>query len=218
MVSVLILLGLAPLPARAGLIFEIAANTTAIQGVSGSFDLEYNPGGVGTLAATATITNFLTDGTGLSLNTTDGDVSGSLLPGPLTINNTFALNDFLENITFGTNIDFTVTLSGPGVSSPDSTLPGSSFGFTLYDSSFNSLLTIDPAGTVVTINLNPDGSTTVSTFPSDESGGAPAGDASQQLVVVPEPSSVIIFSIGLFGIAAYALARRGSENVERVDG
>src|SRR5208282_842911 len=126
-------------------IYQVSADTTAIQGVTGSFDVQFNPGGVGTLSAAATITNFLTNGTALGLNTTDGNVSGMLIPGPLTINNTQALNDLLENITFGTTLSFTLTLSGPAVSSPNPNLPGTSFGLSLYDANFNPLLTTDPA-------------------------------------------------------------------------
>jgi hypothetical protein len=178
----------------------VSLDTTAIQGTTGTFDLEFSPGGVGTLAATATITDFATDGTGLSVNTTDGDVSGTLLPGPVTINNIFALNDLLENITFGTTMSFTVDLSGAGVTSPNPAVPGSSFGLTLYDDSFNPLLTTDPAGTVVTLNLNPDGSTTPLTFPAS-SGGSPVAQAIEQGAgTVPEPSSFCLLTLALVGM------------------
>jgi hypothetical protein len=204
LISIAWLLGLGAWnPACADLVFQVSANTTAIQGTVGSFDLEFNPGGIGTLAATATISNFSTNGTALSLNATDGNVSGTLLPGPLTINNTQGLNDLLENITFGTSIVFELTLSGPGVTSPNSNLPGSSFGLSLYDSNFDPLLTTDPAGTVLTLNLNPNGSTSVENFPSDSSGGTPVANASLQATATPEPASILLLTSGVAGMGVY---------------
>ncbi len=204
-----VFLGLAlPCSAQGNVIYQIAADTTAIQGTTGYLDLQFNPGGAGTLASTATISSFHTDATGLSLSTTDGDVSGTLVRGPLAINNTFFLNDLLENITFGTNIAFTLTLSGPGLASPDPTLSGSSFGLSLYDSNFDSLLTTDVAGTVVTINVNSDGNTSPETFPSDGTGGAPVGNAALQSSAVPEPSTIALFAIAMFGLGARRVASR----------
>ena len=196
-------------PADGGLIYDVSVGTAAIQGTPVFVDLQYNPGGVGTLASSATITSFATDATGMSLNTTDGDVGGSLLPGPLTINNTFALNDLLENATFGTSLQFVLTLSGPGVSSPDTTSPGSSFGLSLFDSNFNPLLTVDPAATVLTINLNSDGSTIADTFPSDNSGSAPVAEA----VIgassgVPEPTTALLLISGACAIGIRTLAKK----------
>jgi hypothetical protein len=197
----------APPTAAADFVYLVSANTTAIAGESGSFDLQLNPGGIGTLPVTATITNFAIDGTGLSLSTTDGNVTGTLSPGPLTINNTQALNDLLENVTFGSSISFTLTLSGPGVSTPDANLPGTSFGLTLYDLNFDPLLTTDPGGTVITINVNPDGSTGVETFPSDDSGGAPVGSAILQTLAVPGPGSLMLLTTAFVALCPYWLVR-----------
>jgi hypothetical protein len=193
--------------ARADLIFQVVVDTAAVQDVVGSVDFQFNPGGPGSLAATATVTGFSTDGTGLSANTTDGDVSGNLNPGPLAINNTFLLNDLLENITYGTNMAFTLALSGAAVDSSDPSLPGSSFSLSLYDASFNPLLTIDPAGTVLTLNLNPDGSTSIFTFPSDNSGGASVCTVTQESSV-PEPASIFMLTPGLIAMTLYSMARR----------
>ena len=202
-----------PYSAQGNVIYQISADTTVIRGTTGYLDLQFNPGGAGTLASTATISRFHTDATGLSLSTTDGDVSGTLVPGPLAINNTSALNDVMENITFGANIAFTLTLSGPEVTSPNPSLPESSFGLSFYDSNFDSLLTTDAAGTVVTINVNSDGSTSPEMFSSDGAGGAPVGNAVVQSSAVPEPSTIVLLAIAVFGLVAHGVANRWQHSV-----
>ena len=155
-------------------------DTSSIAGEQGFIDIQFNPGNAPVLPATATVSNFTTDATLLgSLNGTpagfdgDGDPIG-MLPGDLTIDNSsdsstdvpvYALNDNYQPVTFGTTISFDVAFSGEAVTSPNSADNGSSFGVTLYASDFATpLLTTDPNGTVETINLNADGSTTVENF------------------------------------------------------
>jgi hypothetical protein len=199
-----------PLPrARAGMItFAVGVDTSAISGQQGFIDIQFNPGPTlpagPPLPATATVTNFTSDATLLaSLNGisagTDGAASGTL-PGTLTINNTFALNDVFQPATYGQSLDFTVALSGPGVDNPNSALSGSSFALTLYASDFmTTLLTTDPAGTVATINLNADGSTTALTFPATPGGSATATVTPSAPPAVPEPSTLSLTLLGLAG-------------------
>jgi hypothetical protein len=118
----------------------------------------------------------------------------------------------LENITFGTTLSFTLTLSGQGVTSPNPSLPGSAFSLTLYDNMFNALLTTDPAGTVVTVNVNPNGSSSVETFPISNSVTMDAGSA---VLPVPEPISAVLVALGAAGIGAFRLAARQRANARQ---
>lgn len=195
-------------PARADLLFQVQVDTTAIMNQSGYFDLEFNPASVGATAATATITNFATDGTLLSdpNNTTDGDVSGSLATA-LVINNTDQLNDLFQAISFGTTISFNLDISGPATTTPDPNNLGSAFALSLYDSNFNPLLTTDPNGSVATILLNPDTSITTETFPAGPDSG-PAATIHFYGNAVPEPSSAMIGGMALVVAACHGAVRR----------
>ena len=183
-------------------------NTTAITSQSGYFDLEFNPTSVGATAATAAITNFATDGTLLSdpNNTTDGDLTGSLAS-TLTINNTDQLNDLLQAISYGTSISFNLDISGPATTTPDPNNLGSAFALSLYDTNFNPLLTTDPNGSVATILLNADTTTTIETFPSSP-GSGPAATVQFLGNTVPEPSTIVIAGIALATLACPGGVRR----------
>jgi hypothetical protein len=109
-------------------------------------------------------------------------VSGTL-PGTLTFDNGTALNDYFEGFTFGTVLKFDVSLYGPALSSPDGTsTSGSSFGFSMFsDLGTTPALTSDLVdGIALSVNVNLDGSTTLTNSSSQTSVEA-AG------VAVPEP-------------------------------
>jgi hypothetical protein len=181
--------------ARANFItYQVNVDTSSLNGTSGYLDYQFNPGGNGAAPGSVTITNFSPVG---NLNPNDpnnsvsGDVTGSLtgVPSPLTLNNDTAYNDYFESFTYGNSINFDVTLSGPAVGSSGAV--GSSFAFSLYDSTGTiPLLTTDPNGSVLTINVNTDGSTSVETFPQSGTNGTPAGSA---VSTTPEPSSAVLF-------------------------
>jgi hypothetical protein len=188
------------------IVYNARVDTSSLAGSSGIIDFQFNPGGVGTLPATLTISNFISDATlTTSLVGRDGDATGTL-PGPLTLNNTFQLNDIFQSLVYGTSLAFTVTFSGQGVDTPDPLAPGSVFALSLSDGNFNPLLTTDPAGSVLTIDLNPDGSTTATTFPQSSTNPMPAATA--QLVpppVVPEPP---VWALLLTGVSGLGLSCR----------
>jgi hypothetical protein len=200
-------------PARADLLFQVQVDTTAIMNTPGYFDLQFNPASVGATAATATITNFVTDGMFLSdpNNTTDGDVTGSLAS-TLTINNTDTLNDLLQAINYGTTISFNLDISGPATTTPDPNNLGSAFALSLYDSNFNPLLTTDPNGSVATILLNPDTTITTQTFPASAGSGPAATVQFFGSTTVPEPSSIVIGGIALAMLACHGAVRRISRS------
>ena len=94
-----------------------------------------------------------------------------------------------------------MTLSGPALDSPGGS-SGSSFALSLYDADGRTpLLTTDPNGSVLTVNLNVSGTTSVLTFPQSSTNSTPAASVSS----VPEPSSLVLFGLGVLGLLAYVL-------------
>jgi hypothetical protein len=159
----LTLMLLATGPARAGSqTYNVTVNTSALDGQSGYLDFQLNPGGSGALAVSATVSAFTSDGTlqpGAPLNGVSGDVSG-MLPGTLTVRNTTGFNDYFEGFTYGNGVSFELTVSGPGVGTAGTV--GSSFAFSLYDGTGTMpLLTTDPNGSVLTVNVNAEARLTI---------------------------------------------------------
>jgi hypothetical protein len=181
-------------PARAGSItYDVSVDTSSLNGQPGNLDFQFNPGGAGAESATATVTNFQTVGGIPALSSTiTGDASG-VLPATLTLNNSAAFNDIFQGFTYGTTVSFDVTLSGTALDGPGGTV-GSSFLFSLYDNSTPDplpLLTTDSNGSVLTINVNPDGTTTPMPFPSTP-GGTSVASATPAASAAPEPSSIVL--------------------------
>jgi hypothetical protein len=176
--------------ARAGSVsYNVTVDTSSLNGQSGYLDVQFNPGGVGAASATATVSAFASDGAlqpGAQLNGVSGSVSG-MLPGVLTLTNSTAFNDYFEGFSHGNTISFGLTLDGPAVGGAGPV--GSSFAFSLYDSTGTMpLLTTDPNGSVLTVNVNADGSTSVKTFPQSPTNNTPVTTVSG----VPEPASLAL--------------------------
>ncbi len=196
-VVALLLLGLlGPEPAHAGLVFNISVDTASLSGQTGFLDLEFNPGDSSALAATATVTLFQTSGGILAQPAfLTGDAAGSL-PGTLTFDNGTAFNDAFQGFTYGNGFGFTLTLSGPAVDNPGGTT-GSAFALSLYGADgITPLLTTDPNGSVATIDLNADGTTSVYTFPQSPTDNTPAATVTSASAV-PEPSTSVLVLIAV---------------------
>jgi hypothetical protein len=165
--------------------FVITVNTSSLQGTSGYMDFQFNPGNTPFDAASATITNFTTDGTLGAALPNIGDVSGAL-PGQVVINNTDALNEYTQGLIYGSFFDLTVNLTTPTVSG--TATGGSSFTLDAQDSNFNSLLGGFPA---VEIDLD---ATTGQPSVTNNSGGAAT------VVATPEPDSLWLMGLGFAGL------------------
>jgi hypothetical protein len=167
--------------------FEIAVNTTSLEGVTGYLDFQLDPGFIGsTDAASATITGFVTDGTLMAPEPNIGDVTGSLW-GTVNINNTDVTNEYTPGITYGSFFDVFVTLDIPVVSG--TATGGNSFTLDVEDAGFNSLLGSFPA-----VEIDLDATTGAPTVTNNSSGLATV------VALVPEPSSMLLLATCLIGL------------------
>jgi hypothetical protein len=166
--------------------YLVNVNTTTAPS-SGYLDFEFNPGDATSQAAFVTISGFVPGGGLTGSPVTAGSTSGTL-PSPMTINNTAFFNDYFQAFNFGPQITFLVTLDGPALTAPNGTsTQGSSFGFAMFQSDQTTpLLTSDPNGFAITIDVNLDGTTTLHNFSTATS-----------VSVVPEPASLALAGAGL---------------------
>ena len=175
------------LPAHAET-WRIDIDTSSLVGVSGSLDLQLNPGASDAQPVQVQIGLFSTDavlGGGLA----DGAVSGNL-SGVLVLDNTGALNAWLQSLVFGSHIAFTLDINAPLISGS-----GSSFAALLWDANFNLLLAAAGEDAVLRINLTP--------------ASAPVWISSPavQVSAVPEPAIAYSLLAGL-GLVGFVVKRR----------
>jgi len=187
--------------------YEVSVNTSTLSGQGGNLDFQFNPGGSSALAATATITTFQTVGGILSQPAIlTGDATGSL-PGTLTLINDTPYNDAFQGFTYGSSFSFGLTLSGLALNSPGGMF-GSSFAVSLYDAAgVTPLLTTDPNGSVLTVNLDVSGTTSAVTFTQSPTNSTPVAIAIPA-GAVPEPRSFVLLSLGVLGLLAFGLGRQ----------
>ena len=183
--------------------YLVTVNTATISALAGQLDFQFNPGS-GALAAFVDISSFSSTGGSLSGSPTlTGGASGNLTS-TVHIDNSGGLNDYLQNFTFGTALQFQVSFGGAALSSPNGTSTDT-FGLALYDPSFNPQLNDGSQGDfIVTVDVNTDGSTT------PHLASSPAGLVTVTQVVqtgVPEPSTWALCVIGLAGIATWRRRR-----------
>jgi PEP-CTERM motif len=185
--------------------YDVTVNTSSISGTTGSLDFNFNPGSLVTQSASLQILDFSSNGTLAGSPELTGDVSGAL-PGTLTFDNGTGFNDYFEGFTFGSTLSFDVSLYGPALSSPDGTsTSGSTFAFSMFSDAGGTTptLTSDTTdGFAFTVDVNLDGSTTVTNYSAETSVVAASGPVG----AVPEPGNVALIGLGLVGIG---LVRRG---------
>lgn len=213
-ISVTLGLFLAALLPAAPITYSVMVNTASLSGSHGSLDFNFNPGPFATQAAMLAIQSFRGDGTPLGSPPTIGDVSGAL-PSFLSFDNGAAFNDYFQGFTYGSTLSFDVNLSGPALSAPDgASTSGSTFAFSMFSdvAGKTPALTSDTRdGFAFLINVNLDGTTTVTDYSTQTTITVGAGPAS----TVPEPGTVALLStatllvfVGRRIVARFAPARR----------
>jgi hypothetical protein len=179
--------------------YDVTVNTSSLFGTTGSLDFNFDPGPLVTQSASVEILDFSSNGALAGGPTLTGDASGAL-PGTVTLDNGTGFNDYFEGFTFGSTLTFEVTLSGPALSSPDGTATsGSTFAFSMFSDAEGTTptLTSDTTeGFAFTVDVNLDGTTTVTDFSSETSVVPATGPVS----AVPEPGNLALIGLGLGGI------------------
>lgn len=187
----------APLPASATAL-QFTLDTSSLSGTASLvFDFIGNDGDDGN--NTITISDFFTDGT-LGATDTQGGVAGTLSPGLLTLTDSDFFNVFLQELTFGSEIRFKLTLTQERVAG--SQFPDSLAVYLLNGSDYFSspplFATTDRFGLDALFAVDIDGS----------SGGNldvfQAVDANVTWIVapvasIPLPSTALLIGAGLLG-------------------
>ena len=184
--------------------YTITVNTASIAGTNGSLDFNFNPGPLLSQSASLKILNFTSNGGLAGTPTETGDAAGNL-PGTLTFDNGTGFNDYFEGFKYGTSLSFEASLYGPALSSPDGvSTSGSTFAFTMFadPTGATPILTTDKInGYAVTIGVNLDGSTTLTSY-------IPTS--------VPEPADWLLLPGGL-GLVAFGARRFGGAHKPRIE-
>lgn len=188
-----------PLPASATAL-QFTLDTSSLSGTVAqlAFDfIDYDPA-----SNSVTVTDFFTDGTlgDASTMITEGGVTGTLIPGPVTLTDTDFFNEFRQAITLGNQLRFILTLTENAPSGS----PLDSFSFFLLDQDalfplFPTTDDLDPAfsgGTLFQVDIN----------------GSPSGDlhlfeavnvnvtwSVEPVASVPVPSTALLVGAGLLG-------------------
>ena len=189
--------------------YAVTVNTSSLAGTMGSLDFNFDPGPLGSQAASAQITN-ITGGVLSGSPVLSGDATSSL-PAIFSFDNGTAFNDVFQLYLFGPSLAFDVSLSGPALSAPDgSSLSGSVLAFSLFSDAAGTtpaLTSNTLDGFAITFSDNLDGSTTVTNYTTG-SVSAIQGTTS----VTPEPAGWWLVSTGLLlGLACWkANGKRGA--------
>jgi hypothetical protein len=180
--------------------FDVAVDTSQIAGLTGYFDLQFNPGGPDSLPATVTIAEWAMIGGMLSgVADMNGDVNGNL-PSIVTLDNSSFFNDVFQPAVFGQSVSFSVEIQGSALDSNSST-SGSTLSLSLYAAdAMTPLLTTDPFSSLLRFDIPAGGGLLVETFPRAP-GESPAASVSPTSAA-PEPAPFSIAGCLLLCILA----------------
>lgn len=100
---------------------NVSVDTSALNGLNGTIDIQFNPIADPFELGTATITDLFF--TGGSLGSEDAglrsNATGDLPTGPLVISNDGVLNGVVYNATFGTSLTFLLDFAGNALTAPN---------------------------------------------------------------------------------------------------
>ncbi|HEY1686598.1 MAG TPA: NF038129 family PEP-CTERM protein [Tepidisphaeraceae bacterium] len=186
-------------------IYDVTVDTSSISGTAGSLDFNFNPGPLVSQFASLQLLNFTSDGTlAGACPCGTGDVSGQL-PATVTLDNGTGFNDYFDGFTFGTTLSFDMSLYGPALSTPDGiSTSGSTFAFSMFYDTAGTIpaLTTDTTdGFAFTVDVNLDGSTTVTNY-SAQTIVAP------QTIATPEPNLSLVTTVLTIALLVFHLRRR----------
>jgi hypothetical protein len=161
--------------------FNVNVNTTPIAGESGylAFDLT---GGSPVENNVVSISTFASNSS-LGVLSLTGAASGTISPGPGSLNDSQFFNELLQEVTFGSTLSFTLSLSTNYTSGsiPDT------FAFYLLDSTSNPFTTSDPTGANSLFAINIDAASLTPDVYSSSSATATLSPLS--VAATPEPAS-----------------------------
>jgi hypothetical protein len=161
-------------------VYHLSLDTSSLAGQNAVFTVQFNAGATGGgSVARAMLTRFDAGGGMLtSAASTVGAAAGDFTTG-VTIVDTATLNQLSQSIRLGARIEFDVRLEDSAITNPQNGRFGLAFAVQLLAADgVTPLLTTSGSGAVVEIDINPDGSTHVLTFPPDLTGSAALGVAS----------------------------------------
>jgi hypothetical protein len=186
--SKLITLLLLAASSQAASVLSVSIETSALPAAtSGYLDFLFN----GANPDSASITGFTTNGT-LNPASVSSTAASGTLPGAVSLSNSNA--EYLEGITFGTNIGFDLQFSGTG--------SGSIFTLSLLNATQDGAFLTSNVndGFLLEFDIDAHGVITPITFPT--ASGAPSVVSIGSVAAVPEPASWVAAVFGFLGIVA----------------
>jgi hypothetical protein len=184
-----------PLMSASPITYSVTVNTSSVSGTAGSLDFQFDPGPFVSQPASLQILAFAGNGTLAGTPSVTGDISGAL-PTTVTFDNGSGFNDYFQDFTFGSTLLFSVSLYGPGLTSPNGTATsGSTFAFSMFSDAAGTVpvLTTDLTdGFAFEVDVNLVGTATITNFSAQTTVSAGTSSA-------PEPSS-FVFIGALLGV------------------